>query len=77
MGGGWIEDKCTKSTGGSVQEVDKGVVTARVRIKIENPVVITAIISKEAIEELDIKSGDQVEAVIKATEVMVAKEKQP
>jgi len=61
---------------GTVQEVDKGLVTAKVRIKIDKPVVVTALISKEAVEELDIKSGDKVEAVIKATEVMVAKEKQ-
>jgi molybdate transport system regulatory protein len=61
---------------GTVQEIDKGVITARVKIKIEKPVVITAIISKEAVEELDIKTGDKVEAVIKATEVMVAKEEQ-
>ncbi|TET57648.1 LysR family transcriptional regulator [Candidatus Bathyarchaeota archaeon] len=61
---------------GIVQEVDKGVVTAKVKIKLEKPVVVTAIISKEAVEELDIKAGDKVEAVIKATEVMIAKEKQ-
>jgi len=61
---------------GIVQQVDKGVVTAKVKIKIEKPVVVTAIISKEAVEELDIKAGDKVEAVIKATEVMVAKERQ-
>lgn len=60
---------------GTVQEVDKGIVTAKVRIKLDKPVVLTAIISKEAVEELDIKVRDKVEAVIKATEVMVAKEK--
>jgi len=60
---------------GTVQEVDKGIVTAKVRIRIDKPVVLTAIISKEAVEELDIKVRDKVEAVIKATEVMVAKEK--
>jgi len=35
---------------------------------------VTAIITKEAAEELDIKPGDIVEAIVKATEVMVAKE---
>jgi molybdate transport system regulatory protein len=59
---------------GTVQQVDKGIITAKVKIKIEAPAVITAIISKEAVEELDVKIGDTVEAVIKATEVMVAKE---
>ena len=61
---------------GVVEEVQKGVVTAKVKIKIEKPVAVTAIISKEAVEELDIKAGDNVEAVIKATEVMVAKERE-
>ncbi len=61
---------------GIVQEVEKGAVTAKVKIKIDKPIVVTALISKEAVEELDIKAGDKVEAVIKATEVMVAKEKQ-
>ena len=60
---------------GKVQQVDKGIITAKVKIKIESPAEITAIISKEAVEELDIKIGDTVQAVIKATEVMVAKEK--
>jgi molybdate transport system regulatory protein len=59
---------------GTVQTVDKGIITAKVKIKIEAPVVVTAIISKEAVEELDVKAGDSIEAVIKATEVMVAKE---
>ncbi len=59
---------------GTVQQVDTGVITAKLKINIEAPSVITAIISKEAVEELDIKVGDIIEAVIKATEVMVAKE---
>jgi len=61
---------------GVVQEVEKGVITAKVKIEISMPAVVTAIISKEAVEELDIKPGDNVEAVIKATEVMVAKERE-
>jgi molybdate transport system regulatory protein len=61
---------------GIVQEVNKGVITAKIKIKLEKPAVVTAIISKEAVEELDIKTGDEVEAVIKATEVMVAKNPQ-
>lgn len=60
---------------GTVQKVDKGIITAKVEIKIEAPAVVTVIISKEAVEELDVKAGDTIEAVIKATEVMVAKEK--
>ncbi|MCW4015817.1 MAG: TOBE domain-containing protein [Candidatus Bathyarchaeota archaeon] len=60
---------------GTVQSVEKGIITAKVKIKIDAPAVITAIISKEAVEELGVKTGDSIEAVIKATEVMVAKDK--
>lgn len=61
---------------GVVKEVEKGVVAAKVRIRINTPAVVTALISQEAVEELDIKPGNNVEAVIKATEVMVAKERE-
>jgi molybdate transport system regulatory protein len=60
---------------GTVEDVSKGAITAKIKVKIDEPVVVTAIISKDAAEELDIKPGDKVEAVIKATEVMIAKEK--
>jgi len=60
---------------GTVKKVEKGIITAKVKIEIDAPAVVTAIISKEAVEELDVKIGDSIEAVIKATEVMVAKEK--
>jgi len=61
---------------GIVKTVEKGVVTAKVKIEVKTPVTVTAIISREAVEELDIKEGDNVEAVIKATEVMIAKERE-
>jgi molybdate transport system regulatory protein len=60
---------------GVVKTVEKGVITAKVKIEVKTPVTVTAIISKEAVEELDIKEGDNVEVVIKATEVMIAKER--
>ena len=60
---------------GTVKSVDKGDVVAKVKVEIEGPAVITALISREAAEELNIKIGDLVEAVIKATEVMIAKGK--
>ena len=44
------------------------------KIKIENPTEITAVITKESVGDLNIKVGDEVVAIIKATEVMVGKE---
>jgi molybdate transport system regulatory protein len=58
---------------GKVTAVEKGDVTAKVKIEITTPTIVTALISCEAVEDLNIKVGDEVEAVIKATEVMVAK----
>lgn len=60
---------------GIVKSIEKGDVAAKVKVEIEAPAIITALISREAVEELDLKLGDRVEAVIKATEVMIAKEK--
>ncbi|MEN4006709.1 MAG: TOBE domain-containing protein [Methanobacterium sp.] len=36
-------------------------------------IVVTASITKEAVEDLDLKEGEEVYAVIKASEVMIAK----
>lgn len=59
---------------GTVESVEKGPITSTVKIKIEFPTEITALITKESVEDMDIKDGDAVIAVIKSTEVMIAKE---
>ena len=59
---------------GTVKSVDKGDIIAKVKVEVRAPAVITALISREAVEDLKIKIGDNVEAVIKATEIMIAKE---
>jgi molybdopterin-binding protein len=58
---------------GNAAEVKKGQTTAHVRIDIGNGVTITASITNEAVDELGLKAGDQVVAIIKASDVMVAK----
>nr|WP_319373473.1 TOBE domain-containing protein [uncultured Methanobacterium sp.] len=58
---------------GKVEGVEVGAVMASVKIKIEAPDVITAIITKESVKDLDIKDGDEVVAIVKSTEVMVGK----
>ena len=58
---------------GKIAEVTKGQTTAHVRIDIGSGVIITASITNEAVDELALKAGDQVLAVIKASDVMVAK----
>jgi molybdate transport system regulatory protein len=58
---------------GKVVSVEKNGLMAKIKVEITAPASVTALISKEAAEDLGIKVGDQVEAVIKATEVMIAK----
>ncbi|HTU54458.1 MAG TPA: molybdopterin-binding protein [Acetobacteraceae bacterium] len=58
---------------GKIIGVVKGQTTGHVRIDIGNGVVITSSITNEAIDELALKVGEDAIAVIKASDVMVAK----
>lgn len=58
---------------GKVLEVEKSGLVCKITIEME-PSVITSVVTEEAVEKLDIKPGDRVYAVIKSTEVMVAKQ---
>ena len=58
---------------GKVTHVEKDGLMAKVKVEITLPATVTAMISKEAAEDLGIKVGDQVEAIVKATEVMIGK----
>jgi len=58
---------------GKVIAVEKGIITAKVKVQIMVPAVVTSVITKEAVEDLDIKVGDEVTAIVKSTEVLIAK----
>jgi molybdate transport system regulatory protein len=58
---------------GKIVAVEKGVITAKVKVEVKMPVTVTAVITKEAVEDLDLKVGDEVEAIMKSTEVIIAK----
>jgi len=58
---------------GKVVSIEKDEITAKVKVEIKTPVVVTAVITKEAVEELGVKVGDEVEAIVKSTEVMIGK----
>ena len=58
---------------GKVVEVVKGQTTAHVRIEIAKGSILTASITNEAVDELKLKAGDNVTAIIKASDVMVGK----
>jgi molybdopterin-binding protein len=58
---------------GRVVEVRRGATTAHVRIDIGNNVIVTASITNEAVDDLGLTAGYEAVAVIKASDVMVAK----
>lgn len=58
----------------TVEAVNLGEVMATVRVSLPDGQKLTAAITKEATTELGFSPGDQVVVVIKATEVMLAKE---
>ncbi len=58
---------------GTIVGVQKGQTTGHVRIDIGGGVIVTASITNEAIDELALQVGDAAVAVIKASDVMVAR----
>lgn len=57
---------------GKITEITKGATTAHVRIDIGNDAIVTASITNEAVDELELKVGGSAYAVVKASDVMVA-----
>jgi molybdate transport system regulatory protein len=58
---------------GKIVNIEKGVITAKVKVEVTVPVTITAVITKDAVDDLNLKLGDEVAAIVKSTEVMIAK----
>jgi molybdopterin-binding protein len=58
---------------GKLVDVRKGATTAHVRIDVGNGMIITSSITNEAVDDLGLHVGDDAIAVIKASDVMVAK----
>jgi len=59
---------------GRVVSVQRGATTAHVKIEVAGGMVITASITNEAVDDLRLAEGDAAYAVIKASDVMVAKD---
>ena len=58
---------------GTVEEIVLGTVTAKVTLRVgEN--LIESVITRQSVEEMGIKTGDAVTALIKSTEVMLMAE---
>lgn len=60
---------------GTVEEVRTDGLLAQVRLRIADQM-LTAVITRDAVDELKLRRGDTALAIIKATEVMIAKEEE-
>jgi molybdopterin-binding protein len=58
---------------GVVRDVEVDGLLARIEIQVTEPARVVAIITREAMEELKLAPGAEVQAVVKATSVMVQK----
>ena len=58
-------------------EIQKGSITSEIKMNLRGSGKLISIISNEAVEDLKLKAGDTVDAIIKATEVIIAKAGNP
>ncbi len=58
---------------GRIINVERGQTTGHVRIDIGNGAILTSSITNEALDDLDLRVGDEAFAVIKASDVMIGK----
>jgi molybdopterin-binding protein len=56
---------------GKILHIEEGLITAKVTLDLGNENVITAIISKDSIKDLNLKANDTAYAIIKSTEVII------
>lgn len=58
---------------GKVIRIVEGMVTAQVEIEIAGGDIVTGVITKDSLDDLEIKIGDEITALVKATSVMFIK----
>jgi molybdate transport system regulatory protein len=63
--------------GAKIDEIERGDITSLVRMTANPGVSLTSIISNDAVDDLGLHEGDKVDAVIKSTDVMIAKKSPP
>jgi molybdate transport system regulatory protein len=59
---------------GRIVSIERDTLIAKIKIEITAPVTITSVITREAADDLQLKEGDEVEGIVKSTEVLISKE---
>ena len=58
---------------GKITKIKKDSIVGLVEIELTVPAKVTSVITSDSIDEMSLKVGDEVSAVIKSTEVMISK----
>ncbi|MDD3764698.1 MAG: TOBE domain-containing protein [Nevskiales bacterium] len=58
---------------GKIEKITKGAVTTTVHIDVGHGIHLTSSITNDAAEDLDLKVGDTVTAIVKSSDVIVGK----
>jgi molybdopterin-binding protein len=58
---------------GKIKEIKLGNVMAKVAIQIADGTIVSSVITVDSVEDLKLKVGDEVYAIVKSTEVMIGK----
>jgi molybdate transport system regulatory protein len=58
---------------GTITEVKIGSVMAKISVKIADGTLINSMITIDSVEDMNLKVGDEVFAIVKSTEVMIGK----
>jgi molybdopterin-binding protein len=58
---------------GIIRDIKPGVVMAKITIEIPGGTLLSSVITRDSVDDLRLKAGDEVYAIIKSTEVMIGK----
>lgn len=58
---------------GTIKKVELGAVMAKVAVEIAGGTMVNSIITIDSVNELNLKEGDEVTAIVKSTEIMIGK----
>jgi molybdopterin-binding protein len=59
---------------GRIVEIKRGMVMSQIKFEIPAGAIMSSVITVESLDDLDIKEGDTVRAVVKAVNVLLIKE---
>ncbi|NJK95011.1 MAG: TOBE domain-containing protein [Bacteroidetes bacterium] len=58
---------------GKIKDIKLGSVMAKIAIEITDGTIVNSVITVDSVEDMKLKVGDQVFAIVKSTEVMIGK----